>query len=413
VVERDAVDVIGCRRDDGSSGHGRQPRVRRGRRGRLGEHPRRADRPVHAGRAQRQPIGYRSGTTLDDQVEGTGPWILDSFDAPDVVATSRANPAWWGGSVKRSGIEFGGFGTESGALAALKSGEIDALQRVATASGRSLLGEAGFQMARIASSSHRQFWFNTRRGLFADRRLRSAIAWAVDRNGAIDDLNQGFGVIANDHPIHSDLGSVPFLDPNAVDQRARDIERSCAFLLDAGRRELSAVLHTNETPDAMAAAELVRSSVSPAGITVAVVSEPDEALNRETWCSLAESEPHCSESADFGIIENAHRLLPDVLLGRTWFEWGVERIELPRPRVRPAVASVSTKHQCRWPTVRDRRDSANCVDRYSIRHSMFRRRRDRLSLLGLRGRDIALWSGDTRRRVQVVTQAVRAGVGAR
>jgi peptide/nickel transport system substrate-binding protein len=269
------------------------------------------------------PVDYRSGTTLDDRVEGTGPWILESFNAPDFVATYRANPAWWGGSVKSSGIELRGFGTESDALAALESGEIDALQRVVTASGRSLLGQAGFQMARIASSSHRQFWFNTHRGLFADRHLRSAIAWAVDRNAAIDDLDLGCGVIANDHPIHSDLGSVPFFDPNAVDQRVRDIERSRSFLLDAGRTELSAVLHTNETPDSMAAAELIRSSVAPAGITLTVSSEPDETFYSDTWCPPAEPGPACQESADFGIIENEHRALPDVVLGRTLGSTGV------------------------------------------------------------------------------------------
>jgi len=269
------------------------------------------------------PVDYRSGTTLDGRVEGTGPWILESFNAPEFVATYRPNPTWWGGNVKSSGIELRGFGDESDALAALESGEIDAVQRVITSSGRSLLGQPAFEMARIASSAHRQFWFNTRRGLFADHRLRSAIAWAVDRRGEVDDSNVGCGVVANDHPIHPDLGSVPFFDPNAVDQRLRDIERSRAFLLDADRTELSAVLHTNETPDSMAAAELLRSSVAAAGITLSIASESDETFYGETWCPPTESEPYCRDSADFGIIENSHRSLPDVALGRTLGSGGV------------------------------------------------------------------------------------------
>ena len=197
------------------------------------------------------------------------------------------------------------------------------MQRVVTAAGRSLLGQSGFEMARVASSAHRQFWFNTRRGTFADHRLRSAIAWAADRSGAVDDVNLGCGVIANDHPVHSDLGSVPFYDPDAVDQRERDIERARAFLLDADRAELTAVLHTSEAPDSVAAAELLRSSVAPAGIVLTIMSEPDDSFYRDTWCPRADVGPDCHESADFGIIENEHRSLPDVVLGRTLGSSGV------------------------------------------------------------------------------------------
>ena len=80
---------------------------------------------------------------------------------------------------------------------------------------------------------------------------------------------------------------------------------------------MTAVLHTSEKPDSVAAAELLRSAVAPAGIALTVMSEPDETFYRETWCPAAESGPACQESADFGIVENEHRSLPDVVLGRT------------------------------------------------------------------------------------------------
>lgn len=276
------------------------------------------------------PADYRSGTTLDSRADGTGPWRLESFDAPTFVAVFRRNPAWWGGRVQVDTVELRGFGDESEAIAALEADEIDAIQRVATTAGRALLEQPGFTMIRERSSAHHQLWFNTRRGTFSDPRLRLAIAWALDRNRGIDDADVGCGLVANDHPIHSDLGSMPFYDPSAVVQRRSDPDRSRALLAAAGGAELRVVLNASERSRAVALAESVRTDAAAVGIEVDVVTEPTDTFYRETWCSTVESGPPCRDSADFGIIDYEHHALPDVVLGRalaTGGDWNASNYE--------------------------------------------------------------------------------------
>lgn len=44
------------------------------------------------------PEDYSDGTTLDARPDGTGAWVLDSFDPTTFVATFNRNPDWWGGA---------------------------------------------------------------------------------------------------------------------------------------------------------------------------------------------------------------------------------------------------------------------------------------------------------------------------
>ena len=52
------------------------------------------------------PADYSSGTTLDERPEGSGAWVLDSWDAATFTAKFVRNANWWGGQTPLDGIEM-------------------------------------------------------------------------------------------------------------------------------------------------------------------------------------------------------------------------------------------------------------------------------------------------------------------
>jgi peptide/nickel transport system substrate-binding protein len=268
------------------------------------------------------PVDYRNGTTLDERIEGTGPWILEAFDAPSFVAMLRRNPKWWGPRVGVETIELRGFPSSAAAVLSMQSGEIDVVAQYRGADGPSLDAEDHLKVIRTASSAHRQIWFNTKSGIFGDHRVRQAVAWSVERTRAVADIALGSGMIGNDHPVRAGLGSMPFFDPDAVDQRSQDIGRATRLIEEVRSSGLSTVLHTNELPEAMSLAEMVAESIGRLGIATTVESESSETFYRDTWCPTTETERACGGSADFGIIEYEHQALPDVALGRGFVTGG-------------------------------------------------------------------------------------------
>jgi peptide/nickel transport system substrate-binding protein len=277
------------------------------------------------------PADYSNGTTLDERIDGTGAWTLESFEAPEFVATYRRNRGWWGSNVRAADgtteslpdtLEVRGFPDPAALVEAMQNRDIDVVAQFTANGGRALLDDPTIRIIGTPSSAHRQIWFNTQRGLFVDRRLRQAVAWAVERELVVGDVSLGHGVVGNDHPVRGDLASMPFFDPTSIGQRLNDFDRAGGLVSDTGAGELSTTLHTNELPEATVLAEMVAASIGQIGIRVDVERESSDTFYRDTWCPLDESARRCQGSADFGIVEVEHHALPDIALGRAFVSGG-------------------------------------------------------------------------------------------
>ena len=142
----------------------------------------------------------------------------DSFDASTFVARFSRNPNWWGGQTPLDSIELRGFADLSTAITAMQSRDIDVIQQFTVLAGGSLLDDGNFTVLTPPAATHRQVWFNTQQSQFSDKRLRQAIAYCLDRPQMVETLFAGRAEVANDHPV---LSSLPFYDPDAVEQRGR------------------------------------------------------------------------------------------------------------------------------------------------------------------------------------------------
>lgn len=274
------------------------------------------------------PADYSNGTTLDERPDGTGAWILDSFDASTFTAKFVRNPDWWGGQTPLDSTELRGFADLPGTgVTAMQSRDIDMIQQFSVIGGEGLLDDPAFTVLSPPSSAHRQVWFNLAKPDFAEKAARQALAWSLDRQQMVDTLFAGRAEIANDHPV---LSSLPFYDPDAVEQRSRDIDQAKSLLAEAGLDSIDVTLQTGDLQDIPDLAAIIQQNAAEAGINVTVNTQSNSTFYEAGWCpelyGVESSDPStlpCESSFAFGIVDYGHRPVPDIFLGSALASGGV------------------------------------------------------------------------------------------
>jgi peptide/nickel transport system substrate-binding protein len=271
------------------------------------------------------PADYSDGTTLDARPGGTGPWIFESHDPTTFTTVYTANDNYWDGRPNLDKVTLIGFGSEGAKVSAMQAREINMIQSFGVIDGTSLLNDDNFKVLTPPSANHRQLWFNTQLpegGPFTDARVRRAIAYTLDRQQMVDTLLEGFGSIANDHPVHHTL---PFFDADATPQRTRDIDMAKQLLVDAGQEGLTATIQAGDIQMSPDMAAIVEQNAAEAGITLSVGVTANSDFYGEYWCTGASygASPEtsgpgrpCGASAAIGIVDYGHRPTPDVYFGR-------------------------------------------------------------------------------------------------
>jgi len=253
------------------------------------------------------PAAYETGTTLDATPAGTGPWILENFDAA-TGCSFRRNEEWWGGTTPLDGTEFTFFDDLGTMLTGMQGGSVDALVQFSVIGGDALLNDPNFNVLEIESATHRQIWMRCDEGQFADPRVRQALALTFDREQMLETLFRGRASVGNDHPI---APFFPYFD-DSVPQRTKDVEMAQQLLADAGVEGLRATLqivNLQEIPDL---AQLIVSGAAEAGMTIEIAQESTETFYGAQWCPAEPADPPCSGAAELGIVDYGDRPTPDI-----------------------------------------------------------------------------------------------------
>ena len=253
------------------------------------------------------PAAYETGTTLDATPAGTGPWILENFDAA-TGCSFRRNEEWWGGTTPLDGTDFTFFDDLGTMLTGMQGGSVDALVQFSVIGGDALLNDPNFNVLEIESATHRQIWMRCDEGQFADPRVRQALALTFDREQMLETLFRGRASVGNDHPI---APFFPYFD-DSVPQRTKDVEMARQLLADAGVEGLRATLqivNLQEIPDL---AQLIVSGAAEAGMTIEIAQESTETFYGAQWCPAEPADPPCSGAAELGIVDYGDRPTPDI-----------------------------------------------------------------------------------------------------
>jgi peptide/nickel transport system substrate-binding protein len=265
------------------------------------------------------PKGYATGTTLDKQPNGTGPWKLTQYDISS-GATFVRNEAWWGDKTPLDGSQYVFFDKTAEMVTAYQGGQIDAIVQFDVLTGAGLFSDPNFTTVETPTTNHRQIWMHCDSGQFADKKVRQAVALTFDRDAMIQQLFKGKALLANDHVI---APFYPYFD-SSVAQRKRDVAMAKQLLSDAGKSSLTATLqygNLNEIPDL---AVLIKSQAAEAGINITPAGQDNGQFYDAQWCNTSKpTTPPCAGNAEFGIVDYGHRATPDVFLNSAFKTGGI------------------------------------------------------------------------------------------
>jgi len=193
---------------------------------------------------------------------GTGPFAFASQKSGDSI-TLKANPAYWAGAPKVSGVTFRFISEPSTALSALQAGEIDWTDSIPPQRVAALRDDDSITLEATPSNDYWYLALNETRPPWNDVRVRQAIAYAIDRDAIVQATSYGTAVV---NQLAIPKGN-PFYTP--YNGYRHDIENAKRLLSEAGATPKSLdMLVTTEYPETVTAAQIIADNLAPLGITV-------------------------------------------------------------------------------------------------------------------------------------------------
>jgi len=261
--------------------------------------------------ASMTPADYELGTLFDQRPDGTGAFILESFDLA-TGANYTANKEWWGGVPYLDRLEIVFSDDNATQINGLLGDQVDAVIQFAVSDADALFASDQVTVESIRGAGHRQIWFNVREGTFSGdngHKIREAVALGIDRPKLIEQVLQGRGDIGNDHPI---APVYEYFDPT-LPQRERDVDRAKALLEEAGVPGLAVTMHAPDLQEIALLAEVVQSQLRDIGMDITLNVE-STATFYDRWCLVYDSTTPpagCDGGEEFGIVDYGNRGTPD------------------------------------------------------------------------------------------------------
>jgi peptide/nickel transport system substrate-binding protein len=219
---------------------------------------------------------------------GTGPFRL--VDISSQRAVLNANSAYHFGEPRLGRFELRFYPDEPSLLKALKDGEVrnaffrspldsEDLRYLETLSDR--------QVLRLPSTTSTVLYFNNTVSPLQDRKVRQALAYAMDRDNVIATAVDGQAVRADSPVPVGTWAYSPVLDRYTYDPaQAAKLLDEAGWTLQANAvrardgQEMSLSIITNEDPERLAVARAIAASWSSLGIPTDVTTQPPTSLLR-------------------------------------------------------------------------------------------------------------------------------------
>jgi peptide/nickel transport system substrate-binding protein len=165
---------------------------------------------------------------------GTGAFMFVEWNKGDRIILA-ANPNYWDeGKPHVAELIFRPIGESSTRLAAIQTGEVDIVSRLSSDEAKSLLGVSTVNVVRYPTDRVYYIAFNNlSTGIgqpTEDPLVRQAMNYAVDRQGIVAGLFDGFARVSTGYVTPSNLGFDPNIEPFPFDpDKARELLAEAGF----------------------------------------------------------------------------------------------------------------------------------------------------------------------------------------
>jgi peptide/nickel transport system substrate-binding protein len=201
---------------------------------------------------------------------GTGAFKLSSY-TQGVGAQFVKNPAYWGTKALLDGTSFKFYSSQPPQILALEGNDVDVVGQFVPFGATSLLNNSSYKVLKLKSANHRELSMRNDLAPFNDARVRQAVAYTVDRKGAVAALLSGNGSVANDYPFGPRFPSTD----TSVPQRSQDIGKAKQLLAAAGHPNgFSTTMKTEIYEEVPQLAQVIKAGAAKAGINIGLSIEP-------------------------------------------------------------------------------------------------------------------------------------------
>ncbi|QIL43140.1 ABC transporter substrate-binding protein [Acidovorax sp. HDW3] len=193
---------------------------------------------------------------------GTGPYRLQSWTRGAALTLTRWDGWRSAHSVRLARITFRFIPDPAAQVAALLAGDVDAFPRVTPRSMAQFKAQPRFQVIVSGSRAKTILAMNHARKPLQDRRVRCAIAAAIDREAVIQGAADGLGRAIGSHYVPGAFGYVDTTGLNPYDP-----DKARKLLAEAGvKLPLALTLTLPPTPYARQGGEIIAAMLAKVGI---------------------------------------------------------------------------------------------------------------------------------------------------
>ncbi len=246
---------------------------------------------------------------------GTGPWKLQKY-TPNSGVSFVKNADYWDKTripkLDAQQVKF--YPKEQAQVLGLQSGDVDVLVHFSPTGGKSLLNDPNLTIIQLRSSVHREIHMRNDKPPFDDKRVRQAMALAVDRKALVDGLFAGKADIGNDSPFAPVFPSTD----KSIAQRQQDLAKAKALMQQAGVSNASATIDTWDGFELPDLAQLLQNYGQQIGIKLKPNVTPagtyygDAVFGKSPWLDSV-----------MGITDYGHRGVPNLFLNAQLTSKGV------------------------------------------------------------------------------------------
>lgn len=212
---------------------------------------------------------------------GTGPFRLTRYAPKETAEYERFDGYWEDGLPYLDRVRLAFFEDVGAQIAALQSGSVDMMQSIPLDSIEALgAAENNIDVLAASSASYAQLAMRVDQKPFDDKRVRQALAYALDRELLVKSLWNGYADLGNDHLI---APVYPLYKGVKLDQRKQDYDKAKALLAEAGYPDgIDVELRTHPIFSLPQYAQAVQEMAKPANIRIDLKVEQDD-LYYQHW----------------------------------------------------------------------------------------------------------------------------------
>jgi len=195
---------------------------------------------------------------------GTGAFKLGSY-TQNVGATFVPNPNYWGTKPLLDSTSFKFYMSQAPMILGLQGNDVDVIAQFTPAGAAAILNSPSYKIISLKSANHRELSMRNDQAPFTDARVRQAVAYTLDRPGAVAALLSGKGTVANDYPFGPRYPSTD----TSVPQRTQNIPMAKQLLAAAGHPNgFSTTMNSEIYQEIPQLAQVIQQDAAKAGITI-------------------------------------------------------------------------------------------------------------------------------------------------